>query len=95
MHEALNKYFWDGIEGYSEKFKLRRIIEYASFPDLLKYPFDKVQKYLPELNIDKFRTGEKRKKFIKIILLHLSDFDSWEEIIWGIVAPRFKTNEKI
>ena len=90
MHEALNKYFWDGKENISEKYKLRRIIEYASFPDLLKYPFDDVKKYLPDLNIDKLRTGEKRKNFIKIILPHLSDFDSWEDIIWGIVAPRFK-----
>jgi len=36
----LYKYFWDHTRNASDIFKLKRLLEYASFPDLLKIPFE-------------------------------------------------------
>ncbi len=80
MQKNLDKYFWDGAENLSEPFKLKRILEYASFPDLISYPFDKVQKYLSDLEIDKLRTSEKRRQFIKLISTFVPASRSWDDV---------------
>jgi hypothetical protein len=85
MHSALDKYFWDGKEGLSGEFKLRRIIEYASFPDLIKYPFDEVKKYINRINPDKLWTGEERKRFIRLIMPYVEKSDSWEEAVFTMI----------
>ena len=79
MLEIHKKYFWDGTGNISPEFILRRIIEYASFADLLKYPFEGVKEYIHFLNVDKFRTGEKRKQLIKELLPYIDNSYSWEE----------------
>ena len=81
MLKSLNKYFWDGDINLSEEYKLKRILEYASFPDLITYPVEDLKKYLPTINIDGLRTTEKRKKFIKLIMPFLSDSQTWDDII--------------
>ncbi len=85
MQNALDKYFWDGKEGFSGEFKLRRMIEYASFPDLIKYPFDEVKKYIKHLNPDRLQTGEERKRFIRLLLPYIEESDSWEEAVFAMV----------
>jgi|SRR3990172_5060603 len=93
MLNRFNKYFWDGKEGWSDEFKVRRIIEYASFPDLIHYPFDEVKKHLHHLNIDKLWTDEKRKQFIRLILPYLVTSTSWEEVIKNMNDQFFKPSE--
>jgi len=85
MHKALDKYFWDGKEGFSGEFRLRRIIEYASFSDLIKYPFDEVKKYINRLNPDRLWTGEERKRFIRLLLPYIEKSESWEEAVFAMV----------
>ena len=81
MRKNLSKYFWDGDTNISEEYKLRRILEYASFPDLITYPVEEVKKILPAINIDNLRTSQKRKEFLKLILPFLPNSHSWDEII--------------
>ena len=86
MQKNLKKYFWDGDQNISEEYKLRRILEYASFPDLITYPVEDLKKYLPAINIDRLRTGEKRKEFMKLILPFLSDSKCWDDIFDRLIG---------
>ena len=81
MLERFKKYFWDGETNISEEYRLRRIIEYASFPDLISYPFDKFKMYARFIDPDKMRTSDKRKMFIKKILPFVSSTATWDEVI--------------
>jgi len=81
----MDKYFWDGKRNISEEFKLKRILEYASFPDLIAYPFEELKKYLSSINIDGLRTSRKRKTFIKLIMPFVSQSESWDDIISRII----------
>jgi len=81
MHERYNKYFWDGKEGWSPDYQLRRIIEYASFPDLIKYPFEEVKLHIDKINLDKLWTGNKRKMLMIYLKPYIKHSDSWEEAI--------------
>ncbi len=56
MPKTRDKYFWDGASGMSEEFKLKRMLEYASFPDLLSYPLENLKKYISVIDVDKLRT---------------------------------------
>jgi len=81
MHERYHKYFWDGKDGWPSHYQLRRIIEYASFPDLIKYPFGEVKLHIDKLNLEKLWTGEKRKQFMIFLKPYIYKSDSWEEAI--------------
>lgn len=85
MQKNMNKYFWDGELNITEEYKLKRILEYASFPDLIAYPIEDMKKYLPTINIDGLRTSQKRKTFIKLIVPLLSKSQSWDDIINRLV----------
>lgn len=90
MQERFKKYFWEGDTGWSDSFKLRRIIEVASFPDLINYPFEGVKKHLPGIDLDKLWTGPKRKEFMKRVAVHVPNSNSWEEAIDKTVQPFFE-----
>ena len=81
----MDKYFWDGNLNISGEYKLKRILEYASFPDLTAYPIGELKKYLPAINIDELRTSHKRKAFIKLIMPLISESQSWDDIINRLV----------
>jgi len=81
MQENLKKYFWDGDSNISEEFRLQRILEYASFPDMISYPFEDLKTYLPLIKINRLRTSEKRREFIELIFPYLSESQSWDDII--------------
>ncbi|VEN74926.1 conserved hypothetical protein [Candidatus Desulfarcum epimagneticum] len=87
-HKRLNKYFWDGQTHLTEPFRLRRIIEYASFPDLLLYPFDDLKRNISSIDIEKLRTSEKRKEFIKILRPFIHSSDDWEEAVMKMTNIR-------
>ncbi len=67
MPKNLHKYFWDGEQEISEAFRLRWILEYTSFPDLIAFPFASLKNNLSDLDIEWLRTSEKRKTFIRLI----------------------------
>ena len=90
MQKRFHKYFWDGDQNLSAKFKLIRILEYASFPDLIAYPFEDMKKYLPVLNIDHLRTSEKRRGFLKVIVPFLSDSNDWDDLFDNLIEWRKK-----
>ncbi len=85
MHKMLNKYFWDGTTNISHEFILQRILEYASFADILKLSFEDVKKYLPKLNLSSFRTSKKRIEFIKLLLQHLNSANDWKTAIFLMI----------
>lgn len=85
MPKKLDKYFWDGKDHISEEYRLKRILEYASFPDLITYPVEDLKKVLPAIDIDGLRTSRKRKAFIKLIMPFVPDAQSWEDMIHKLI----------
>lgn len=85
MQKRFHKYFWDGDQNLSDEFRLKRILEYASFPDLIAYPFEHVKKYLPDLNIDRLRTTEKRIGFLNVIRPFLANSNNWDDVFDNLI----------
>ena len=56
MPAVQNKYFWDGSENLSTRFKVRRMIEYASFPDMINFPFEEFKEGIEKIDLEKLRT---------------------------------------
>jgi hypothetical protein len=83
---ALDKYFWDHTENASDAFKLRRLLEYASFPDLLKIPFDFVKLNLDSIETARLRTSEVRIRFVDRIRGVIEDYENWDEIVFKIAG---------
>ena len=82
MPDNIDKYFWDSpIETFLPKFRLMRILEYASFPDLFSYPFDDFKTLLAKIELDSFRIPESRKILLECIRPFLADSSSLEEAI--------------
>jgi len=82
MPNNLDKYFWDSpIDTFSPEFRLIRILEYASFPDLFIYPFDNYKNLLPKINLDSCRIPESRKILLKAITPFLEESSSLDEAI--------------
>ena len=78
MQNVTNKYFWDGRQNLSDEFVVRRMLEYAAFPDLVKFPFETLKTCLRRIDLNRLRTSEKRKRFLKMILPYLETADSLE-----------------
>lgn len=94
MQNVDNKYFWDGHQNLSDAFIIKRILEYAAFPELLKLPFDKLKEYLLHHDPDRLRTSEKRKQFLKVILPYLETASSLEEAVFQVIEQYFATGLK-
>lgn len=77
----MDKYFWDGKNNLSEPFILKRVLEYAHFPDLLRSSYDLLKEHIDKIDLDKLRTSPKRILFIKMILPHIKTSTDWEEAI--------------
>ena len=88
MQKRFHKYFWDGDQNLSDEFKLIRILEYASFPDLIAYSFEELKKYLPDMNFDRLRTSEKRIGFLKVIRPFLVHSNNWDELFDNLIEWR-------
>jgi hypothetical protein len=92
MQKRFHKYFWDGLENISPEYKLRRIIEYAGFPDLIQYPFEEMCISINSLPFEKLRTSEDRKEFITKLAPFVFSSNSWEEAIWKMIEHYRKLN---
>ena len=81
MHEALDKYFWDHTSNASERFRLIRLLEYTSFEDLLKIPFDMFRRHHMTFRLDQLRTADKRRQFLQMLIPFVQQSDSWKACI--------------
>jgi hypothetical protein len=93
MQNVEHKYFWDGNQNLSDRFIIRRMLEYAAFPDLLKLPFDTLKGNLLHIDPDQLRTSEKRKQFLKIILPYLETANSLEDAVFQLIDHYFTLEE--
>ncbi|HPG30302.1 MAG TPA: hypothetical protein PKY81_05550 [bacterium] len=82
MPKPNNNYFWDYSENSSEVFKLKRIFEYASFPDLIKISFKLVKKYIGEIDLKNLRTSNNRIEFLELVKKKSQKSNSWEDVIF-------------
>ena len=82
IDKRLEKYFWDGKRNISDTYFVKRVIEYGTFPDMLKIPFSIFAKEINKIDVSRIRASEKRKKFLKLLLPHLENAGSWKEIIY-------------
>lgn len=83
MHERFKKYFWDGgSECCSGAYRLQRIIEYASFPDLIQYPFSEVKQNLAQIDLTKLRTSQSRIDFMQLILGKITTINTWDDLFF-------------
>jgi len=73
----------------SDQFALRRMLEYAAFPDILRIPFDKLKDGLLQIDLGSLRTDEHRIEFIRVILPHLKAATSLEEAVYKMVDDYF------
>lgn len=80
------RYFWDGTANLSDRFKLRRLLEYASFPDMLTIPWDLFVREIGEIRIERLRTNEARRRFLAHLLPNVSGSRSWTEAIHRMIA---------
>lgn len=83
-HPALKKYFWDHTENASDAFKFKRLVEYASFPDLITVPFDFVKHNIDTVNIERLRTSEVRKEFVGRVKSIIHQCNSWHDAVYRI-----------
>ena len=93
--QNLNKYFWDQTLNSSIQFKTRRLLEYTSFPDLLKVPFGQVKEEICHMDFERLRTGEKRKAFLKKIRDCANSVETWDEalmIVCGLEDKEHKNS---
>ncbi len=95
MLDRYSKYFWDGKTGWTDDFILRRVIESASFEDLINYPFDDLKLNFGKIPLQKLRTGESRKKFILYLSPFINISNSWQEAIEKMLADAVQKNKKI
>ncbi len=86
FNPKLNKYFWDHTLLASDGFKLKRLLEYASFPDLLKIPFDFVKENIESLDPTTLRTSTTRIRFTAKIKEFINDCHNWDELIFKITG---------
>mgnify|MGYP001582461804 CR=1 FL=1 len=82
------------MENISAVYKLRRIIEYAGFPDLIQYPFEEVQVSINSLPLEKLRTSEDRQEFIVKLAPFIASANSWEDAIWKMIEHYKNINQK-
>ncbi len=78
MLKIPDKYLWDGKENLSDDFLIRRMIEYASFPELINVPAGLVYKFLSKNGFKRLHCDETRKKYLELIMPYIKDTDDWK-----------------
>ncbi|MCU0390750.1 MAG: hypothetical protein MUE81_06495 [Thermoflexibacter sp.] len=73
-------YFWDYTIDDSPKFRVQRILEYAWFPDILRYPYEEFKENIKYINFNKLRTSEKRILLFQALLPYFEKCNSWDEL---------------
>lgn len=83
---VLAKYFWDHTQSASDFFKLKRLLEYASFPDLLLIPFEFLKSNIKRIDAEKLRTSQTRRRFVREIQNYIDASGNWDETLMGIAG---------
>ena len=83
---ALDKYFWDHTGNASDLYKLKRLLEYAAFPDLLKIPFEFVKSNIHHIDVEGLRTSRTRCRFVREIQNYILSSSNWDETILKIAG---------
>ena len=83
--EIAAKYFWDGTQNLSEDFIIRRLLEYAAFPDLLDIPAQRLHAYLLRNDVNRLRASQRRKEFLQAALPYLANANSLEDAVFRMV----------
>jgi len=83
-----DKYFWDRKDYCSDGFVVRRILEYASFPDLICFPFSTLKKELARIELGRLRTGKRRRDFMFLVRPHVANSNSWEDVVHKLLTAR-------
>lgn len=86
FNPVLYRYFWDHTQNASDIFKLKRLFEYASFPDLLKIPFEFVKANISQLDPETLRTSQPRRRFVREIRSYIQGSSTWDEVIFRIAG---------
>jgi hypothetical protein len=86
MPDRAARYFWDGNQNLSPRFQVVRMIEYASFPDLINFPFDMVKSFINDIDVERLRTSEKRKRFIARAKRFIGSSERWEEVVEKMIV---------
>ena len=81
---SLYKYFWDHTRNASDIFKLKRLLEYVSFPGLLRIPFEILKSNIHRIDVEKLRTSETRRRFVKKIQNYIDFSSDWDETLFKI-----------
>jgi hypothetical protein len=94
--DKLDRYFWDchppgGASAFASQyisaaFKLKRLFEYASFPDLIKIPFDYVKTHIHQVDLTTLRTSRTRIAFLIKLQEVLPQSETWDEAIFKITG---------
>lgn len=84
----LYKYFWDHTRNASDIFKLKRLLEYASFPDLLKIPFEILKSNIHHIDVETLRTSETRRRFVKEVQNYFDSSSDWDETLYFLKNGR-------
>lgn len=83
---SLDKYFWDHTRNASDLYKLKRLLEYAAFPDLLRIPFEFVKSNIHLIDAERLRTSQTRRRFVREIQNYILSSSSWDETIMKITG---------
>ncbi len=84
------KYFWDGLNNWSDAFVIRRLAEYAPLPDFFTLPFDQTRDFLTTFQLTRLRTGQERIRFFNETTSYLQNAQSWEEALHTMVDDYFE-----
>jgi len=79
MLKIPDKYLWDGKENLSDDFLIRRMIEYASFLELIRLPTSDVYHFLKKYGTKRLRCDETRKIYLERLMPYLLDNKDWKE----------------
>lgn len=53
---------------------------------MINFPFEEFQKGIEQINLDKLRTSEKRKRFIIMAKPYISTSNNWQEIVEKMIT---------
>ena len=79
----------------SPSFKTIRLLEYASFPDLLKVPFEQIREEISHTDLERLRTGARRKAFLGRLKLYAPSLDSWDDALKSVCGLRKGKHQEI
>jgi len=95
MQKTKNRLFWDGsAESFSIEGRVKRVFEYGSLPELVKYPFEEVQQALNTIPINLLRTSDARKEMLIYLKPYLLNSTSWNAALASYIADCLYVNGK-